>query len=70
MLQRGANIEAIDAMRGKGGALGGGVMDDNTGARNCKGRPVKIKVAKEAGMGELGLSTRGSKVVESEVALG
>jgi hypothetical protein len=59
MFQRGADIEAIDTMRGKGGALGRGVMDDDTGARNCKGSPVKIEVANEACMGgQFGLSTR------------
>ena len=59
MFQRRANVEAIDAMRGKGGALRRGVVDDDTGSRDSKWCPIKVEVSKEAGMGgQLGLSTR------------
>jgi hypothetical protein len=46
MFRRVTNVEPINTMWSKGGALSRSVMDDDSGAGHCKWSAIKIEIAK------------------------
>ncbi len=65
-----ADVPAINTAGCHVGAFIRGDVDDNAGARWCKGTPVEVKDAVEARIGgEPGLAARGAKEVQRDVSL-
>jgi hypothetical protein len=66
----GADVPAVDAMSGPGGALMRLFMDDNVDTRWSNGGTIEIKVAVDLGPGgEIGIDARALHEVESENGL-
>jgi hypothetical protein len=71
VLEGGANVETIKSMNSKGTSLPGRLVNDDSGARDSERGAVKVEVTKDACMGrELRLSTRRTKKIQGQIALG